>query len=136
MHTHTGKLKPWKLEQLAPRVVHFLQSEHSGVRYTALEVISELKYAALEQQTSAVVGMLSDADNDVRLAAIQLLAQLKRDAIVAHAATVVQRLEDPDADVRPAAAAPPRARAHGCLQLTRACAPVHAHGAPAPRRCG
>jgi len=36
-------LKPWKLEQLVPRVIELLQHADSGVRYTSLEVLSELK---------------------------------------------------------------------------------------------
>jgi HEAT repeat protein len=36
-------LKPWKLEQLVPRVIELLQHADSGVRYTCLEVLSELK---------------------------------------------------------------------------------------------
>ena len=36
-------LKAWKLEQLVPRVIELLQHADSGVRYTCLEVLSELK---------------------------------------------------------------------------------------------
>jgi len=95
-----GVLKPWKQESIAPDILQHLKHADSGVRYSALECLAELRAAALEEHTAALAAMLDDYDGDNRLLAMQLLCKLKPASIEPHASKVVERLEDADSDVR------------------------------------